>query len=251
MPAWNAPPARRITCAMPREELKTLAPKDGEETALAGRRTTMMQGEKIATDLREAQDAISRHAFAGTGAVGRGAPAGTPRRQFAGAGRARGEGDRRRDQRAGGGRPAPQRRAGSRPTSIRPSSSGSRSGCSRLRAASRKYSTPVDGLAALAAKYAADVALIDAGADQLKKLEAAAGEADKRYGAAAAKLSAARTKSAEKLNKAVNAELAPLEARARQIHDPGRHRCGLAGAAGHRPRRILGADQSRHESRAR
>ena len=44
-----------------------------------------------------------------------------------------------------------------------------------LRAASRKYSTPVDGLAALAAKYAADVALIDAGADQLKKLEAAAG----------------------------------------------------------------------------
>ena len=54
-----------------------------------------------------------------------------------------------------------------------------------LRAASRKYSTPVEGLAALAAKYASDVALIDAGADQLKKLEAAAAEADKRYGAAA------------------------------------------------------------------
>src|SRR5437764_6678 len=80
-----------------------------------------------------------------------------------------------------------------------------------LRAAARKYSTPVDGLAALAAKYAADVALIDAGADQLKKLEAAAAEADKRYGAAATRLSAARTKSAEKLNKAVNAELAPLK----------------------------------------
>ena len=80
-----------------------------------------------------------------------------------------------------------------------------------LRAASRKYSTPVDGLAALAAKYAADVALIDAGADRLKRLEAAADEADKRYGAAAVKLSAARTKSAEKLNKAVNAELAPLK----------------------------------------
>jgi DNA repair protein RecN (Recombination protein N) len=80
-----------------------------------------------------------------------------------------------------------------------------------LRAASRKYSTAVDGLAALAAKYADDVALIDAGADQLKKLEAAASEADKRYGTAATKLSAARTKSAEKLNKAVNAELAPLK----------------------------------------
>src|SRR6185312_16139554 len=80
-----------------------------------------------------------------------------------------------------------------------------------LRAASRKYATPVDGLAALAAKYAADVALIDAGADRLKVLEKEAADADKRYAAAAQKLSAARIKSAEKLNKAVNAELAPLK----------------------------------------
>src|SRR3984957_11254805 len=43
------------------DELKTLAPKDGEETELAARRTTMMQGEKIATDLREVQDAVSGH----------------------------------------------------------------------------------------------------------------------------------------------------------------------------------------------
>jgi DNA repair protein RecN (Recombination protein N) len=80
-----------------------------------------------------------------------------------------------------------------------------------LRAAARKYSTPVDGLAALAAKYAADIALIDAGAEQLEGLEKAAAEAVKRYDAAAAKLSMARAKSAEKLNKAVNAELAPLK----------------------------------------
>ena len=80
-----------------------------------------------------------------------------------------------------------------------------------LRAASRKYSTPVDGLAALASKMAADVALIDAGAEQLKKLEATAAEADQRYGAAAAKLSAARAKAATKLDKAVNAELPPLK----------------------------------------
>src|SRR5439155_13699084 len=39
-------------------ELKTLAPQEGEETTLASRRTIMMQGEKIATDLREAQEAI-------------------------------------------------------------------------------------------------------------------------------------------------------------------------------------------------
>ena len=41
------------------DELRKLKPKDGEETELAGRRTTMMQGEKIAGDLREAQDAVS------------------------------------------------------------------------------------------------------------------------------------------------------------------------------------------------
>src|SRR3954469_5282503 len=38
------------------DELKQLAPKEGEETLLATRRTTMMQGEKIASDLREAQE---------------------------------------------------------------------------------------------------------------------------------------------------------------------------------------------------
>src|ERR1700761_6477544 len=41
------------------DALKQRAPKDGEEPALASRRTTMMQGEKIAADLREAQDAVS------------------------------------------------------------------------------------------------------------------------------------------------------------------------------------------------
>src|SRR3954469_12297721 len=40
------------------DELKALRPKDGEETALAGRRTIMMQGEKIASDVREAQEAV-------------------------------------------------------------------------------------------------------------------------------------------------------------------------------------------------
>src|SRR5476649_2843827 len=192
------------------DELKKLAPKDGEETILAKRRTGMMQGEKIAADLREAQDAVS-----------------------------------------GNHSPVPalsaavrrlERRAGNSPTLVEPAVKAIDAAINALeeaeqhlaaaliaahfdpselerieerlfalRAASRKYSTPVDALAALASKYASDVALIDAGADQLKKLEAAAAEVDQRYSAAAAKLSAARTKSAEKLNKAVNAELAPLK----------------------------------------
>ena len=192
------------------DELKTLAPKDGEETALAERRTTMMQGEKIATDLREAQEALS------------GPHSPVPALSAA---------VRRLE-----------RRAASSPALVEPAVKAIDIAINALeeadqhlnaaliaadfdpaelerieerlfalRAASRKYSTPVDGLAALAAKYAADVALIDAGADLLKKLEAAASEADTRYGAAATRLSAVRAKSAEKLNKAVNAELAPLK----------------------------------------
>src|SRR5256886_1108609 len=192
------------------DELKALKPKDGEETALAGRRTTMMQGEKIASDLREAQEAV-------------GGPH-SPVPALAAAVRRL------------------ERRAANSPALVEPAVKAIDIAINALeeadqhlsaalvaadfdpaelerieerlfalRAASRKYSTPVDGLAALAAKFVADVALIDAGADQLRKLEATAAEADQRYGAAAEKLSAARNKSAEKLNKAVNAELAPLK----------------------------------------
>jgi DNA repair protein RecN (Recombination protein N) len=192
------------------DELKTLKPREGEETALAERRTAMMQGEKIASDLREAQEAV-------------GGPH-SPVPALAAAVRRL------------------ERRAANSPALVEPAVKAIDIAINALeeadqhlsaalvaadfdpaelerieerlfalRAASRKYSTPVDNLAALAAKFVADVALIDAGADQLKKLEAAAAEADQRYGAAAAKLSAARSKSAEKLNKAVNAELAPLK----------------------------------------
>jgi DNA repair protein RecN (Recombination protein N) len=192
------------------DELRKLNPKDGEETALAERRTAMMQGEKIAGDLREAQEVVGGNhspVAALSAAVRR-----------------------------------LERRAGNSPTLVEPAVRAIDAAINALeeadqhltaaliaadfdpaelerieerlfalRAAARKYSTPVDGLAALAAKYAADVALIDAGADQLKKLESAAAEADQRYTAAASKLSVARTKSAEKLDKAVIAELAPLK----------------------------------------
>jgi DNA repair protein RecN (Recombination protein N) len=80
-----------------------------------------------------------------------------------------------------------------------------------LRAAARKYNVPVDELNALAARYAADLGRIDAGAQALASLDAAAREAAERYRAAAAALSAARRKVAEKLDKAVNAELKPLK----------------------------------------
>src|SRR5205814_5958150 len=156
---------------------------------VAERRATMMQGEKIAGDLREAQDAVSGDDSPVT------ALSAAVRRL--------------------------ERRAGNSPTLVEPAVKAIDAAINALeeadqhltaaliaadfdpgelerieerlfalRAASRKYSTPVDGLAALASRYAADVALIDAGADQLKKLEAAAAEADGRYNTAATKLSA-------------------------------------------------------------
>jgi len=192
------------------DELKNLAPQDGEETALANRRTVMMQGEKIASDLREAQEAVGGNhspVAALSAAVRR-----------------------------------LERRAAHSPSLVEPAVKAIDVAINALeeadqhlnaalaaadfdplelerieerlfalRAASRKYNTPVDLLAALAAKYASDVALIDAGAEQLNKLEASAAEADQRYSAAAKKLSAAREKAAQKLDKAVSAELAPLK----------------------------------------
>src|SRR5436190_3642221 len=80
-----------------------------------------------------------------------------------------------------------------------------------LRAAGRKYNVAVDNLAALSAKHAADLATLEAGAEELKRLEAAAREADGAYTQAAAALSAARKKAAAKLDKAVTAELKPLK----------------------------------------
>src|SRR5262245_16850488 len=80
-----------------------------------------------------------------------------------------------------------------------------------LRAAARKYDVPVDDLPALAVRYAADLGLIDAGAERLAGLERTANEAAERYRKAAAALSAARRKAADKLDKAVNAELKPLK----------------------------------------
>ncbi|HEV2158848.1 DNA repair protein RecN [Bradyrhizobium sp.] len=192
------------------DELKQLAPKEGEETSLASRRTTMMQGEKIASDLREAQEAVGGNhspVAALSAAV-------------------------RRLERRGVNSPAlvepavkaidiainaleeadQHLLAALAATDFDPAElERIEERLFALRAASRKYSTPVDLLAALAAQYAADVVLIDAGASRLKKLEQAAIEADALYAAAAKKLSLARQKSAEKLNKAVNAELAPLK----------------------------------------
>ena len=192
------------------EELNKLAPQAGEETALAGRRTAMMQAEKVAEDLRDAHDVIAGSASSVP------ALSGVIRRL--------------------------ERRASQAPALIDPTVKALDTALTALdetrahleaalraadydpaelerieerlfalRAAGRKYNAPVDELAALAGKYNADIALIDAGEDRLKALEAAAEKADAGYRAAAAALSKARVKTASALDKAVNGELKPLK----------------------------------------
>jgi DNA repair protein RecN (Recombination protein N) len=152
------------------EELQKLEPEAGEETALAERRTTMMQSEKVAGDLREAHDAV-----------------------------------------AGAASPVPalsaavrrlERRGAQAPTLIEPAVKAIDTALNALdearghlehalrvadhdpqelerieerlfglRAAGRKYNSPVDALNALAEKYVGDLALIDAGAERLVVLE--------------------------------------------------------------------------------
>ncbi len=192
------------------EELGKLSPQAGEETALAERRTGMMQAEKVAEDLRDAHEVI---AGANSSVPGL---AGVIRRL--------------------------ERRAAQAPSLVEPAVKSLDAALTALeetrshlehalraadfdpaelerieerlfalRAAGRKYNVPVDDLAALAARYKSDIALIDAGEDRLKALEAAAREAEAAYRAAADKLSKARMKAAAALDRAVNAELKPLK----------------------------------------
>jgi DNA repair protein RecN (Recombination protein N) len=191
------------------DELSRLAPEAGEESALAERRATMMQAEKVADDLRSAHDGISGPQSPVT-------PLATALRRL-------------------------ERRAAQAPALIEPSvkaidaalvaldeARGHLEAALRvaqfdpnelerieerlfaLRAAGRKFNVPVDALSALAERYADDLALIDAGAERLAALEKAAQAAVARYREAAQALSAHRRRAALKLGKAVTAELKPL-----------------------------------------
>jgi DNA repair protein RecN (Recombination protein N) len=192
------------------DELVTLNPQAGEETALAERRSVMMQAEKVAEDLREAHDTLA------------GANSAVP--ALAGAVRRL------------------ERRSAQGPALIEPTVKALDSALTALeearahleaalatadfdpvelerieerlfglRAAARKYNVAVDALAELAARYKTDIALIDAGEEKLKALDAAAAQADADYRAAAQALSKGRAKAAAALDKAVNGELRPLK----------------------------------------
>ena len=80
-----------------------------------------------------------------------------------------------------------------------------------LRAAARKYSVPVTGLPALAAKMIADLADLDAGEEKLVQLQARLGETRAAFEIAARSLSEKRHHAASALAAAVMAELPALK----------------------------------------
>jgi DNA repair protein RecN (Recombination protein N) len=173
------------------EELGRLSPQTGEETSLADRRAAMMQAEKAAEDLRATLEAVG-------GPQSPVPPLATAVRRL-------------------------ERRAVQAPALVEPVVKAIDAALTALdearthlehalrvadydpdelerieerlfalRAAGRKYNVPVDQLAALARRYEADLALIDAGAERLAVLEKEAQETVARYRAAAQALSAAR-----------------------------------------------------------
>jgi DNA repair protein RecN (Recombination protein N) len=80
-----------------------------------------------------------------------------------------------------------------------------------LRGMARKYATPVERLPALAGKFAAALASLDAGQARIAALTAALERAGEVYSIAAAALASARAASARDLEQAVNNELPPLK----------------------------------------
>jgi DNA repair protein RecN (Recombination protein N) len=192
------------------EELAKLAPEAGEETALADRRTGMMQAEKVAEDLHDAQAVLSGKDSAVP------ALAAAVRRL-----------ERRRAQAPCFIEPA-VRALDAALTALDEASLHIDRALAEaafdphelerieerlfaLRAAGRKYNAPVDQLAALSARYANDLALLDAGTARLAALDPAAAAAAAQYDKAAAALSGRRRDVAGKLDKAVNSELRPLK----------------------------------------
>lgn len=192
------------------EELEKLSPQDGEEELLAEDRARMMKAERIAGDINEASDFLNGNA--------------SPVPVIASMVRRL----ERKSQEAPGlleetvellGRAVDQLSdaqmavdAALRKTEFDPKLlERTEERLFALRAASRKYSVPVAGLPALAAKMIADLADLDAGEEKLVQLEKHVTDMRAAYDVAARALSDRRHHTAEALAAAVMAELPALK----------------------------------------
>ena len=210
-PRSSAPSAKATVCAMRSRNSTSSAPQAGEETALADRRTTMMQAEKVAEDLRDAHDVIAGANSPVPALRRRHPPAGAARRAGAGPGRAGGEGARRRAHRArGDARPS---RAGAAHRRFRSGRAGTHRGAA-VRAA---RGGPQIQCAGRRSGGAGAQVQRRSRADRCRRGEAQGAGSGRRarprphYRAAAEALSKARAKAAAALDKAVNGELKPLK----------------------------------------
>ncbi len=191
------------------EELVLLNPEANEEDALAQRRQTMMQAEKVVDDLKSALDILE-----GDGAYS--ARLGAVLRKL----------ERRLDA-------APEllkapvdaiERTLSRVQGAMETLHQSIASCAfevsdldaaeerlfALRGAARKHNVAVADLPALKTKFETDLAEIDAGAGNLARLRDQQTESETAYRLAAEKLSVRRARAGIALSKAIQAELAPL-----------------------------------------
>ncbi|MBI3275988.1 MAG: DNA repair protein RecN, partial [Methylocystis sp.] len=191
-------------------ELETLAPAEGEETALAERRQTILRAEKVAGDLRDAFAAFSGDA--------------APAAEIAAAARRL------------------ERRVAQAPQLLEASARALASAIDALgaaeqaleqalleaaydpgelerveerlfalRAAARKHQTGVDNLAQLARRFAADLEALEAREARLVELAQGVDVVTAAYDEAASALSQARRAAAARLDALVDAELKPLK----------------------------------------
>ncbi|MDX3975663.1 DNA repair protein RecN [Shinella sp.] len=192
------------------DELEALSPQDGEEDALADVRARMMKAERIAGDINEASEFLNGHASP--------VPliAALVRRLERKSHEAPGlleETVELLDQALGQLSDAQMAvETALRKTEYDPKElERTEERLFALRAAARKYSVPVTGLPALAAKMIADLADLDAGEEKLVQLQARLTEMRAAFELAARSLSAKRHHTAEALAAAVMAELPALK----------------------------------------
>lgn len=192
------------------EELSELAPLEGEEEELAGRRQTMMQAEKIASDIAEAHEVL----------IGNASPIPT----ISSAVRKL---ERKSDTAPGlltgaieafdGALDALARAENELEHALRLSEfdpvelESSEERLFALRAASRKYNVPVESLAAHSAKLVRDLADLDAGEERLMALEQDAKEKRLTLEEKAGILSTLRRAAGEQLSQNVMKELPDLK----------------------------------------
>jgi DNA repair protein RecN (Recombination protein N) len=214
------------------EELRRLAVEPGEEESLAARRQAMMQSEKVAADIREARDSLT-----GDAAVLPALLSVSRRLQ------------RRMSQAASLLEPSVKAldeaiealdratRAVEEAMEACAFDPKDLERCEErlfaLRAMSRKYGAPIESLPALARKYAEDLAALDAGRNELARLERKVADAGADYATAARALSESRERSARELETAVTAELPPLKLDRAEFKVDLRRDDGLVSASGY------------------